>query len=57
MTYWTIYMETCHRCKKFIQDTDPNKDYCTGSDECYALAGFPEYEPKETEINSQMGRS
>lgn len=39
-------MDKCYTCKKFLQDTNPNKDWCKGKN-CYALAGFPEYEAKD----------
>ena len=41
-------LELCYSCNKHLQDTDPDKDWCSGSSCCYAESGFPEYEPKET---------
>ena len=41
-------LEKYYSCKKFIQDSDPDKDWCSGEN-CYKMAGFPEYEPKISE--------
>lgn len=47
-------MEQCYTCAKFLQDTDPNKAWCTGSENCYKLVGFPEYEPKNMENSKEV---
>ena len=41
-------LEKCYACKKVIQDSDPDKDWCSGEN-CYKMAGLPEYEPKMSE--------
>ena len=42
-------IKQCYSCKKFIQDSDPEKDLCSGSENCYAMVGFQEYESIDVE--------
>lgn len=47
MTFKNI-LKICRTCKKFIQCDDPDKDFCSGGERCYAITHFSEYEPKES---------